>query len=124
MQQDCRYLLCFLGPWLVIRTLFFSILTLATGHTWLTQHQILNQANLPNTKSLRRWLLERTIHPQLGGFGKIAGDLPDLYHSYLGLAALSLLGEEKLKPLDPSLCMSKEAKGRLKGIWKRWGIEQ
>jgi len=85
---------------------------------------ILNQSNLPNTKSLRRWLLERTVHPQLGGFGKIAGDLPDLYHSYLGLAALSLLGEEKLKPLDPALCMSKEAKSRLKGIWKRWGIEQ
>ncbi|KAI5244573.1 terpenoid cyclases/Protein prenyltransferase [Aureobasidium subglaciale] len=85
---------------------------------------ILGQSQLPRTQSLKRWLLERTVHPQLGGFGKIAGDLPDLYHSYLGLAALSLLGEEKLKPLDASLCLSVEAKDRLKSIWKRWGIEQ
>ena len=84
--------------------------------------QILQQANLPNTKSLRRWLLERTVHRTLGGFGKIAGDLPDIYHSYLGLAALSLLGENKLKPLDPSLCLSVEAKERLKPIWQRWGV--
>ncbi|THY21677.1 terpenoid cyclases/Protein prenyltransferase, partial [Aureobasidium pullulans] len=85
---------------------------------------ILNQSHLPQTSSVRRWLLERTVHLTLGGFGKIAGDLPDLYHSYLGLAALSLLGEEKLKKLDPSLCMSVEAKGRLQNIWKRWGLTE
>ncbi|KAH0363287.1 geranylgeranyl transferas-like protein type i beta subunit, partial [Aureobasidium melanogenum] len=85
---------------------------------------ILNQPQLPNIESARRWLLERTVHPQLGGFGKVAGDLPDVYHSYLGLATLSLFGEEELKPLDPGLCISKEAKGRLRAIWKRWGIEQ
>lgn len=86
--------------------------------------QILNQSHLPQTASVRRWLLERTVHLTLGGFGKIAGDLPDLYHSYLGLAALSLLGEKKLKTLDPSLCMSVEAKGRLQNIWKRWGLTE
>lgn len=102
-----------------------SIPHLQKKHELLTHHsQILDQSTLPNTESARRWLLERTVHPQLGGFGKIAGDLPDVYHSYLGLATLSLFGEEELKPLDPGLCISKEAKGRLGAIWKRWGIEQ
>lgn len=59
-------------------------------------------------------------HHALGGFGKHAGDLPDLYHSYLGLAALSLLGEKKLKPLDGTMCISVDAHHRLDGIWKRW----
>jgi prenyltransferase beta subunit len=31
----------------------------------------------------------------MGGFGKCTGDLPDIFHSYLGLAALSFLGIEK-----------------------------
>lgn len=26
-----------------------------------------------------------------GGFGKMPGDLPDIYHAYLGLAALALI---------------------------------
>lgn len=67
----------------------------------------------------------------MGGFGKNAGDLPDIFHSYLGLAALSLLGlddgsaprcgtapdddggqdeqatrESGLLALDPTLCLS------------------
>ncbi|GAB7353271.1 hypothetical protein MBLNU459_g3777t1 [Dothideomycetes sp. NU459] len=83
---------------------------------------IIDQANLPNLPSLRRWLLERTAHRTLGGFGKLAGDLPDVYHSSLALAALSLMGEKQLKPLDATMCVSQEAKGRLKEIWQRWGV--
>ena len=78
--------------------------------------------SLPSQPSLRRWLLEKTAHLALGGFGKHAGDLPDIYHSYLGLAALSLMGVEGLKPLDGTMCVSREAKERLKPIWKRWGV--
>lgn len=85
--------------------------------------QMLNHPSLPCRPSLRRWLLEKTAHHTLGGFGKLAGDLPDVYHSYLGLAALSLTGDDLLKPLDATMCISQEAKGRLKGIWKRWGVE-
>lgn len=73
--------------------------------------------------SLRRWLLEKTTNRTLGGFGKLAGDLPDIYHSYLGLAALSIMGDADLKPLDAPMCLSREAKGRLEGIWKRWNVE-
>lgn len=83
---------------------------------------MLSQPQLPDRDSLRRYLLERTAHLALGGFGKHAGDLPDVYHSYLGLAALSLTGDEQLKPLDGAMCISKEAKARLGNIWKRWGV--
>lgn len=30
----------------------------------------------------------------------------DMYHSYLGLAALSVLGESSIKPIDPVYCVS------------------
>lgn len=85
--------------------------------------QILGQSQLPSRQSLRRWLLEKTAHTALGGFGKHAGDLPDVYHSSLGLAALSLMGDNDLKELDATMCISKEAKGRLKQIWRKWGVE-
>ena len=43
----------------------------------------------------RRYLLEKTQHSIMGGFGKFPGDLPDIYHAYLGLAALSLINGQK-----------------------------
>lgn len=30
-----------------------------------------------------------------GGFGKMPGDLPDIYHAYLGLAALAVINGHK-----------------------------
>lgn len=48
----------------------------------------------------------------IGGFGKIPGDPPDIYHSYLGLAALAITGEDGLAYFDPALCMSKRAAAR------------
>lgn len=75
---------------------------------------------------MRRYLLEKTQHPVLGGFGKFPGDLPDLYHSYLGLVALSLTNDgvgDEVKDVDAGMCVSKEAKSRLKELWNVWGIE-
>lgn len=83
---------------------------------------LLGQPNLYDHKAIRRYLLERTQHPVLGGFGKFPGDLPDLYHSCLGLAALSLAGSEEVKELDPGMCISKEATGRIHDLWKGWSI--
>jgi geranylgeranyl transferase type-1 subunit beta len=42
----------------------------------------------------------RSLLQQYGGFTKFPDDrIPDIYHSYYGLAALSLLEEEGLEPL-------------------------
>lgn len=44
---------------------------------------------------IRCYLLEKTQHLIVGGFGKLPGDLPDLFHAYLGLAALSVIDGRK-----------------------------
>lgn len=60
----------------------------------------------------RRYLLEITQH-RIGGFGKTAGAPPDIYHSYLGLAALAIMGDADLKDFDVALCCSKETTGKI-----------
>lgn len=53
------------------------------------------------------YLLDITQH-SIGGFGKSVGDPPDIYHSYLGLTTVALLGGAELKEIDAGLCCSKE----------------
>lgn len=85
----------------------------------LTRAQVLNRLHLIEPSSKRRYLLEKTQH-LAGGFGKLPGDPPDLYHSYLGLAAVSLLDEPSLKPIDPAMCVSKGACKHLESLsWRR-----
>lgn len=55
----------------------------------------------------RGYIVDVTQHA-IGGFSKAVGGPPDIYHSYLGLAALTLMGEPLLKELDVGLCCSKE----------------
>lgn len=44
---------------------------------------------------VKAYLLERSQHIIAGGFGKMPGDPPDLYHAYLGLAALAIIDGHK-----------------------------
>jgi len=91
---------------------------------WVTASlQIMQQRALADHEGLRKYLLEKTQHRILGGFGKFPGDLPDLYHSYLGLAALSLAGSDQVKKLDGAMCISEEARARLQKLWRDWGVE-
>lgn len=84
---------------------------------------ILETPDLCDQSAVRRYLLGKTQHEVLGGFGKFPGDLPDLYHSYLGLAALSLAGSDQLKPLDGGMCLSVAARQRLPKIWEAWQVD-
>ncbi|KAL5569108.1 hypothetical protein UlMin_025683 [Ulmus minor] len=52
-------------------------------------------------KSLRRFLL--TCQSEYGGFSKFPEQFPDLYHSYYGFTAFSLLHEPGLNPLCAEL---------------------
>lgn len=76
--------------------------------------------DIADQRALKRYLLDKTANPKMGGFGKYPDDLPDVYHSYLGLAALSLTGDDSIKELDSAMCISKEARARLPGLWKSW----
>ncbi|KAH8676875.1 terpenoid cyclases/protein prenyltransferase alpha-alpha toroid [Tricladium varicosporioides] len=71
-----------------------------------------NNIKLVNTEAIRRFLFEQTQH-RIGGFGKYPGSPPDIYHSYLGLAALAVMKEPGLKPLDSALCISKQQRERI-----------
>lgn len=66
-------------------------------------------ADLVDKSKVRQFLIEQTQY-KIGGFGKSPGDPPDIYHSYLGLAALALNEEQNIKKLDPALCVSVEQK--------------
>ncbi|CZT18320.1 related to protein geranylgeranyltransferase Type I, beta subunit [Ramularia collo-cygni] len=81
---------------------------------------MLGYPDLYNKTAVQRYLLQKTQHAVLGGFGKFPGDLPDLYHSYMGLAALGLSGAEGLKAVDGTMCISEEAVSGLPDLWNAW----
>ncbi|XP_059666243.1 geranylgeranyl transferase type-1 subunit beta [Cornus florida] len=66
--------------------------------------KILGGHKLVNEKALRRFLL--TCQSQYGGFSKFPGQLPDIYHSYYGFSAFSLLEEPGLNPIRVELGMT------------------
>ncbi|KAF4363403.1 hypothetical protein F8388_016531 [Cannabis sativa] len=69
-----------------------AVLRILGGHKFIEQ------------KSLRGFLL--TCQSEYGGFSKFPGMLPDLYHSYYGFTAFSLLEESGLNPLCVELGIS------------------
>ncbi|RYO77058.1 hypothetical protein DL766_007821 [Monosporascus sp. MC13-8B] len=93
---------------------------------------ILGQGALVDRAPARRFILEKTQH-LIGGFAKHPGGPPDLYHAYLGLAALATMAgsgsedgdgdgnengsgqaEEGLGRFDPRLCLGAEAADRIR----------
>lgn len=81
--------------------------------------QILQAHHLIPHHQVRRYLLEKTQNLILGGFGKHPGDLPDLFHAYLGLSALSLLGGADDESTDESgKVRADENHGAMNGQWE------
>lgn len=62
-----------------------------------------------NVDNERLFLLEKCQHDLMGGFVKSKGAPPDPLHSYLGLAACSLLGVPGLQKLNAPLCLTQSA---------------
>lgn len=80
---------------------------------------ILKKQHLVDQDRLRRYLLAKVQH-RIGGFGKGVGEPPDVLHAYLGLATLSIIGKDGLKPIDPTLCISIDAAERIARLsWKK-----
>ncbi|KAL2571124.1 hypothetical protein AAZV13_18G231500 [Glycine max] len=63
--------------------------------------RILGGCKFVDSKALRGFLL--SCQYKYGGFGKFPGEYPDLYHSYYGVTAFSLLEESALKSLCSEL---------------------
>ncbi|KAG9160794.1 hypothetical protein Leryth_008631 [Lithospermum erythrorhizon] len=66
--------------------------------------KILGACKFIDERCLREFLL--TCQSEFGGFSKFPRKLPDLYHSYYGLCAFSLLREPNLKPFSVELGMA------------------
>ncbi|KAI1173656.1 terpenoid cyclases/Protein prenyltransferase [Nemania sp. FL0916] len=89
-----------------------------TCYTWWNSGalSLLGEIRLINRRPARRFILEKTQH-LIGGFAKHPGGPPDVYHAYMGLAALGTMagtnGEPGLRAFDPRLCIGSEAAARM-----------
>ncbi|AMD20501.1 HDL243Cp [Eremothecium sinecaudum] len=72
----------------------------------LNSLSILDSAGLIDTEQIKEYLLLQTQNKLVGGFGKDNESDPDLYHSYLGIAALSLIDGT----FDGILCITKQCR--------------
>jgi len=52
-------------------------------------------------------------HSLIGGFGKYAGEMPDLLHSHYGICGLSIAGLDNLRPLNLALGITTRAAASL-----------
>jgi len=71
-------------------------------------------------KQFNRGYILSTQDNLTGGFGKWTTTTPDPLHSYMGIAALSLLGESDIKPLFVPLNISQEAVSHLYRLQASW----
>ncbi|KAI1437593.1 terpenoid cyclases/Protein prenyltransferase [Xylaria sp. CBS 124048] len=89
-----------------------------TCYTWWNSGalSLLGQDKLISRGPARRFILEKTQH-RIGGFAKHPDGPPDIYHAYLGLAALATIagpaGEPGLAKFHPGLCISADAAARI-----------
>jgi geranylgeranyl transferase type-1 subunit beta len=81
--------------------------------------QLLGHLDIVDKVPIRKWLLDKTQH-LVGGFGKVTGYPPDMYHSFLGLMVIAMFGEPGLQGVDPALCITNKAKKHLESLsWRR-----
>ena len=76
---------------------------------------ILGSDGLIDVPGLRQYLYGDTQH-MIGGFSKIPGAPPDLLHAYSGLAALAVVGDEGVQPLDSALAVSHRTSQKLEAL--------
>lgn len=78
--------------------------------------------HLSNYGSNRKYVFE-TQDVVVGGFSKWPDTYTDPMHTYLGLAGLSLIGENGLLEIEPRLNISKRAYEHLKTLHETWANE-
>ncbi|KAM0522457.1 hypothetical protein ACHAPE_002047 [Trichoderma viride] len=110
-----------------------------TCYTWwaCSMFRLLDADYVYDAVPTGNYLLDITQHI-IGGFGKAVGEPPDIYHSYLGLATVGLIGGHDLKEVDAGLCCSTDTvrkievarEGMLEALKKQneqrggWGAEE
>ncbi|XP_053611621.1 geranylgeranyl transferase type-1 subunit beta [Plodia interpunctella] len=84
--------------------------------------KILDTLDMTNYANNRRYVYE-TQDSVVGGFSKWPDTCTDPMHTYLGLAGLSLIGENGLLEVVPTLNITKRAFEHLKSLHELWAKE-
>uniref|UniRef100_A0A1A9UY94 Geranylgeranyl transferase type-2 subunit beta n=1 Tax=Glossina austeni TaxID=7395 RepID=A0A1A9UY94_GLOAU len=83
-------------------------------YSWwvLASLTIMGRLHWISAEKLREFILSCQDN-ETGGFADRTGNLPDIFHTLFGIGALSLLGFEGLKAINPTLCMPQYVIDRL-----------
>ncbi|KAF9812991.1 hypothetical protein SFRURICE_015611 [Spodoptera frugiperda] len=84
-------------------------------YSWwvISSLKILNKMRWVDKERLEQFIMA-CQDPDTGGFSDRPGDITDPFHTLFGVAGLSLLGNSKIKPVNPVYCMPQETIDRLK----------
>ncbi|KPP59805.1 geranylgeranyl transferase type-2 subunit beta-like [Scleropages formosus] len=83
-------------------------------YSWwvLASLKIIGRIHWIDKNKLRSFILA-CQDEETGGFADRPGDMVDPFHTLFGVAGLSLLGEEQIKPVNPVFCMPEEVLDRI-----------
>ena len=83
-------------------------------YSWwvLSTLSVLKRSHWIDRPALAKFIL-RCQDPQKGGISDRPNDEPDVYHTFFGVAGLSLMGFPGLKPVDPVYALPTETTERL-----------
>ncbi|KAJ9063633.1 Rab geranylgeranyltransferase [Entomophthora muscae] len=86
-------------------------------YSWwvLSALQTLGRVNWINKDKLVAFILK--CQDPAGGFSDRPGNVGDVFHTLFGLTGLSLLGDPRLKPVDPVFCLPQYTVQRLGLDW-------
>ncbi|KAG8193380.1 hypothetical protein JTE90_012182 [Oedothorax gibbosus] len=83
-------------------------------YSWwvLSSMKIIGRLHWIDKEKLKRFILA-CQDEETGGFADRPGDMVDPFHTVFGLAGLSLLGERKIKEVNPVFCMAQDVITRI-----------
>lgn len=83
-------------------------------YSWwvLSSLTIMGRLHWISAEKLKQFILT-CQDSETGGFADRTGNLPDIFHTLFGIGALSILGFEGLKAINPTLCMPQYVIDRL-----------
>lgn len=75
-------------------------------YSWwvLSSLTILGRLHWISENALKQFILS-CQDSESGGFSDRPGNIPDPFHTLFGIAALSLLGHDNIKKVNPTYCM-------------------
>ncbi|TKC41801.1 hypothetical protein EI555_017481, partial [Monodon monoceros] len=94
--------------WLLpVSCIEYILIYLAGGFVNASLRQIIGRLPWIDREKLRSFTLA-CQDEETGGFADRPGDMVDPFHTVFGIAGLSPLGEEQIKPVSPVFCMPEE----------------